>query len=120
AGHWSGRMEPTHLSAEIELDLQRADGSWKAGMTFRAGPDGGSLPIEQVRVDGDSVFVSTKIEGADALMDRRHDGVLLLGVVRIMENGRVIAEGRAGLARASDPDGKERLARWLDAQGAPI
>ena len=42
AGRWAGRMEPTNLSAEIELELRRASGGWNAEMTYRAGPDGGS------------------------------------------------------------------------------
>jgi hypothetical protein len=120
AGRWSGRMEPTRLSAEIELDLQHADGPWKAAMTFRAGPDGGSLPIEDLRVSGDSVFLRTKIEGADVDLVLAREDDLLLGSVRVTENGHLLAEGPVGLARASDASGKERLTRWLDAQGAPV
>jgi retinol-binding protein 3 len=120
AGHWSGRMEPTNLSAEIEIDLQPADASWKAEMTFRSGPDGGSLPIEALRVDDDSVLVRTKIEGADVTLELTLEDDLLLGSVRVTENGRVLADGPAGLARASDASGKERLMRWLDAHGTSI
>jgi hypothetical protein len=120
AGRWSGRMEPTNLSAEIDLDLQHAVGLWKAEMTFRAGPDGGSLPIEELRVDGDSVLLRTTLEGADVVLELAREDDLLLGFVRVRENGRLLAEGPAGLARASDAGGKEHLERWLDAQGAPI
>jgi hypothetical protein len=120
AGHWKGRMEPTNLSAEIELGLQHAGASWNAEMTFRAGPDGGTLPIEVVRVEGDSVWVHTKIEGADVSLALTRTGDLLLGSVRVTEKGRVLAEGPAGLARASDASGQERLLRWLGAQGASI
>ena len=120
AGRWNGRMEPTKLSAEIDLDLQRAGSSWKAGMTFRAGPDGGSLPIEELRVDGDTVLVRTKLEGADVSLEFTLQDDLMLGSVRVMENGRALAEGPAGLARASDGSGGMRLIRWLDAQGASI
>lgn len=120
AGQWSGRMEPTNLSAEITLDLQRADISWKAAMTFHAGPDGGALPIDELHIDGDSVLVHTEIEGADVSLELAHEDDLLLGSVRVTENGRVLAEGPAGLARESDESGKERLMRWLDAYGASI
>jgi retinol-binding protein 3 len=120
AGQWSGRMEPTNLSAEIALDLQRADGSWKAEMTFHAGPDGGPLPIKELRVDDDSVLVRTKLEGADVSLELARDDDLLLGSVRVTENGDVLAEGPAGLARESDASGKERLMRWLDAHGASL
>jgi hypothetical protein len=120
AGRWNGRMEPTKLSAEIDLDLQHAGASWKAEMTFRAGPNGGSLPIEELRVDDDGVLVRTKIEGADVRLDLRVEDDLLLGSVRIMENDRVLAEGPAGLARALDASGRARLIRWLDARGASI
>ena len=113
-------MEPTNLSAEIELDLQHTGDSWTATMTFRAGPDGGSLPIEELRVDGDSVFVRTQIEGADVSFELAHDDDLLLGSVHVTENGRVLAEGPAGLARATDASGNERLVRWLDAHGEAI
>jgi len=119
-GRWSGRMEPSNLSAEIELQLQRHGVSWKAEMTFRAGPDGGSLPIEELRVSDESVFVRTKIEGADVSLALTHEDELLLGFVRLTENGRVFAEGFAGLARLSDASGKNRLVAWLDAQGTPI
>jgi hypothetical protein len=117
ADRWSGRMEPTNLSAEIKLDLQYTDSAWTATMTFRAGPDGGSLPIKALRVDGDSVFVRTTIEGADVSFELTQDDDLLLGSVRVTENGHVLAEGPAGLARATDASGNERLMRWLDAHG---
>lgn len=120
AGRWSGRIEPTNLSAEIELDLKRAGASWKAEITFRAGPDGGSLPIVELRVDGAGVLVRTKIEGADVSLELTLEDDLMLGSVRVTENGRVLAEGPAGLARASDASGKMRLIRWLDARGALI
>lgn len=113
-------MEPTNLSAEIELYLQHDGTSWKAEMTFHAGPNGGSLPIDEMRVTDDSVLVRTKIEGAGVRFALTRDGDLLLGLVRVTENGRVLAEGPAGLARASDTTGMTRLVAWLDAQGTPI
>ncbi len=120
AGHWTGRMEPAKLSAEIDLDLQHAGASWKAEMTFRAGPDGGSLPVEELRVDSGTVVVRTKMEGADVSFDLTLERGLLLGSVRLTEKGRVLAEGPAGLARASDASARMRLMRWLDARGASI
>lgn len=120
AGRWKGRMEPTNLSAEIELELQRAGGSWKAALLFRAGPDGGSLPVEDLRVDGDSVFVRTKIEGADVNFELMLADDLMLGSVRVTENARILAEGPVGLARATDTNGQMRVTRWLDARGAAI
>ena len=120
AGRWSGRMEPKNLSAEIEIDLARTGTSWSAGITFRAGPDGGVLPVEELRVEGDGVFVRTRIEGADLSLQLALDDALLLGSVRATEGGRVLAEGPVGLARASDAKAKERLTRWLDGQGSPI
>jgi hypothetical protein len=120
AGRWSGRMEPTNLSAAIELDLQRTDASWAAEMTFRAGPDSSALPIAELRVDGDSILVRTTLEGAAVSLELTLEGDLLLGSVRVTENGRVLAEGPAGLARASDESGETRLMGWLDAHGASI
>ncbi len=120
AGRWSGRMEPTNLSAEIELDLQHTGTSWNAVMTFRAGPDGGPLPVEELRVEGDALLVRTRIEGAEVSLQFGLDEALLLGSVRVTELGRVLAEGPAGLARASDAQAQERLMRWLDAHGSPI
>ena len=120
AGRWSGRMEPKNLSAEIEIDLERTGLSWSAGMTFRAGPDGGALAVEELRVEGDGVFVRTQIEGADVSLRLALDDTLLLGSVRVTEGDRVLAEGPVGLARASDAKGKERLMLWLDGQGSPI
>ena len=120
SGHWKGRMEPTNHSAEIELDLQRAGSSWNAELTFRAGPGGGQLPIEELRVDGDGVLVRTKLEGADVRLELTLDHDLLLGTVRVTENGRVLAEGPAGLALGSDASGQSRLTAWLDARGASI
>lgn len=119
-GRWKGRMEPTNLSAEIELDLRHVGASWKAEMTFRAGPDGGPLPIEEVRVEGDSVLVRTTIEGAGVSFELTRAGDLLLGSVRVTERGRTLAEGPTGLALASDSSGQQRLLRWLGAQGASI
>jgi len=113
-------MEPTNLSAEIELDLQHVGASWKAEMTFRAGPDGGPLPIEETSVEGDSVLVRTTLEGADVSLELTRAGDLLLGSVHIIERGRALAEGPVGLARASDAIGQERLLRWLGGQGASI
>ena len=120
AGRWIGRMEPTNLSAEIKLDLERVDSSWKGQMTFRAGAEGGPLPIEALRVTDDSVLVRTKIEGAGVSLELVHENNLLTGVVRLTENGRLFAEGPAGLARASDANGKNQLVAWLDAQGTSI
>ena len=120
AGRWNGRMEPTNLSAEIRLNLQRVQASWKGEMTFRAGPDSSSLPIEELRVDGDSVLVRTKIEGADVRFQLAHEDDLLLGSVHVTEQGRLLAEGPVGLARATDAKGAERLKHWLDAQGDSI
>jgi hypothetical protein len=120
SGRWKGRMEPTNLSAEIELDLQPVDASWRAALAFRAGPDGGTLPIKEVRVDADSVFVHTEIEGADVRLTLGRSGDLLLGSVLVTEKGRVLAKGPAGLARASDASGQERLLHWLGAQGSSI
>lgn len=120
AGHWNGRMEPARLSAEIDLHLQRAGTSWKAEMTFHAGPDVGSLPIEELRVDGNGVLVRTKIEGAAVSLELTIEDDLMLGSVRVMESGRVLAEGPAGLARATDASGGLRLIRWLDARSASI
>ena len=119
-GHWEGRMEPTNLSAEIGLDLQRGGSSWKARLSFRTGPDGGALPVEELTVAGDSVLVRTRIEGADVSFALRLQDDLLLGLVRVTESGRVLAEGPAGLALASDTNAKDRLASWLNAQGVPI
>ena len=120
AGRWNGRMEPTNLSAEIRINFQRAQTSWKAEMTFRAGPDSSSLPIEEVRVEADSVFIRTKIEGADVRFQLAHEDDLLLGSVSVTEQGHLLAEGPVGLARATDAKGAERLTRWLDAQGDSI
>ena len=119
-GRWSGRMEPKNLSAEIEIDLQRTGTSWNGVMTFRAGPDGGSLPVEELRVEGDAVFLRTRLEGADVSLRLNLDDALLLGSVRVTESGRVLAEGPVGLARASDAKAKENLTHWLDGQGSPI
>ncbi len=120
AGRWAGRMEPENLSAEIELDLARTGTAWRGGMTFRAGPDGGALAVEELRVDGDAVLVRTRIEGADVNLHLVLDDALLLGSVRVTEGDRVLAEGPVGLARASDAQAQKRLMRWLDAQGSPI
>jgi len=120
AGRWSGRMEPTNLSAEIELELTRTGTSWKGAMTFHAGPDGGALPVEELRVEGDAVLVRTKIEGADVSLRLALDDALLLGSVRVTEGDRLLAEGPAGLARLSDPGASDRLTVWLDAQSSPI
>ena len=120
SGLWKGRMEPTNLSAEIELELQRADAAWTAEMTFRAGPDGGSLPVEDLRVDDDSVFVSTKLEGADMNLVFSLEDDLLLGSVRVTENGRLLVEGPAGLARAADSSGQMHVLDWLNEQGESI
>jgi len=120
AGRWSGRMEPQNHSAEIELDLERTEGSWNAVLTFRAGPDGGPLPVEELRVEGDAVFIRTRIEGAEVRLDLALDDTLLLGSVRVTEGDRVLAEGPAGLARAAEANAKERLTRWLDAQGPAL
>ena len=119
-GEWKGRMEPTNLSAEIDLELQRAGAAWKAEMTYRAGPDGGSLPVEELRVDDDGVFVRTKLEGADMSLMLTLEGELLLGSVRVTENGSLLVEGPAGLARASDESAKTRLLAWLNEQGDSI
>ena len=119
-GRWSGRMEPKNLSAEIEIDLQRTGTSWNGVMTFRAGPDGGALPVEELHVEGDAVFLRTRLEGADVSLRLALDDALLLGSVRVTEGGRVLAEGPVGLARASDAKAKENLTLWLDAQGSPI
>ncbi len=113
-------MEPTNLSAEIELNFQRDGDSWKAEMMFKAGPDGGSLPIEEMRVTDDSVLVRTKLEGAGVRFALARESDLLLGSVRVTEKGRLLAEGPAGLARASDTNGMTRLVAWLDAQGTLI
>lgn len=120
AGRWSGRMEPANLSAEIELDLQRTGTTWKGVMAFRAGPDGGALPVDALRVEGDAVFLSTRIEGADVNLQLALEDALLLGSVRVTESGRVLAEGPVGLSRVSDAKAKENLTLWLDAQGSPI
>ena len=120
AGRWKGRMEPTNHSAEIDLDLERAGASWKAALAFRAGADSSSLPIEELHVDADGVRIRTKLEGADVSLEFTLDGDLLLGAVRVMENGRVLTEGPAGLARTSHPSGQARLLAWLDARGASI
>ena len=120
AGRWRGRMEPTHHSAEIELELERSGASWNGVMSFRAGPDGGSLPVEELRIDGAAVFLRTRIEGAEVRLQFALEDALLLGSVRVTEGDRVLAEGPAGLARASDANAQEHLTRWLDAQGPPI
>jgi hypothetical protein len=120
AGRWKGRMEPTNHSAEIELELRRAGTAWQADLQFRAGPDTGALPIEDLRVDDDGVLVRTMIEGADVSLDFTFADNMLLGSVRVTENGRVLVEGPAGLARASDAEAQSRLTSWLDAQGASV
>jgi hypothetical protein len=119
-GRWKGRIEPTNHSAEIELQLQRADAGWSGEMTYRAGPDGGALPVEELRVDDDGVFVRTKLEGADVSLVLTLEDELLLGSVRVTENGTLLVEGPAGLARASDAGGQTRLLSWLNAQGESI
>jgi hypothetical protein len=119
-GQWKGRIEPTNLSAEIELELQRAGAGWEAQMTYRAGPDGGSLPVEELRVDDDGVFVRTKLEGADVNLMLTLEDELLLGSVQVTENGSLLVEGPAGLARVSDAGGQTRLLSWLNAQGESI
>ena len=119
-GQWKGRMEPTNLSAEIELELQRAGTAWNAEMAYRAGPDGGSLPVEELRVDGDSVFVRTQLEGADMSLTLALEDELLLGSVRVTENGSLLVEGPTALARASDASAQSRLLDWLNAQGESI
>ena len=119
-GRWSGRMEPKNLSAEIEIDLQRTGTSWNGVMTFRAGPDGGALPVEELRVEGDALFLRTRLEGADVSLRLALHDALLLGSVRVTESGRVLTEGPVGLARASDAKAKENLTLWLDAQGSPL
>src|SRR6185295_7980255 len=96
-GRWSGRMEPKNLSAEIEIDLARAGTSWKGVMSYHAGPDGGALPVEELRVAGDAVFLRTRLEGADVSLQLALDDALLLGSVRVTESGRVLAEGPVGL-----------------------
>jgi hypothetical protein len=113
-------MEPKNLSAEIELDLERTGASWNGVMTYRAGPDGGPLPVEQLRIEGNTVFLRTRLEGAEVSLQLALEDELLLGSVQVTENGRMFAEGPAGLARASDPKAQEQLTRWLDAQGTPI
>ncbi len=119
-GRWSGRMEPKNLSAEIEIDLQRTGTSWNGVMTFRAGPDGGALPVEELRVEGDALFLRTRLEGADVSLRLALHDALLLGSVQVTESGRVLTEGPVGLARASDAKAKENLTLWLDAQGSPL
>ena len=119
-GRWKGRMEPTNLSAEIELELQRTVAGWKAEMTYRAGPNGGLLPVEELRVDDDGVFVRTRIEGAEVSIELALEEDLMLGSVRVTENGSLLVEGPVGLARASDASGQTRLLAWLNEQGEAI
>jgi hypothetical protein len=119
-GRWKGRIEPTNLSAEIELELQRAGAAWNAELTYRAGPDGGSLPVEDLRVDDDGVFVRTKLEGADLSLVLTLEDELLLGSVRVTENGSLLVEGPAALALDSDTGGQTRLPGWLSGQGEAI
>lgn len=120
AGRWTGRMEPTNLSAEIDLDLRRAGTAWTGALVFRAGANGGTLPMDELRVDGDRVRVRTKIEGAEVNLDVALADGLMLGSVRVTENGRVLAEGPAGVARVGDANGRTRLTDWLDAHAAGL
>jgi retinol-binding protein 3 len=121
AGRWSGRMEPTNLSAEIALELARAGTAWNAALTFHAGPTDAALPVEELRVADDGLSLRTKIEGADvALQFALDDDGLLIGSVRVTEGDRVLAEGPAGLAPAGDEAAQQGLTRWLDAQGISI
>jgi hypothetical protein len=113
-------MEPTNLSAEVELDLERHATSWKGVLAYRSGPDGGPLPIEDLSVEGDAVLVHTRIEGAEVRIQLALEAPLLLGSVRVTEGERVLAEGPVGLARAEDMGARESLTRWLDAQGESI
>lgn len=119
-GSWKGRMEPAGMSAELELDLKSAAQAWSATLRFRAGPDGGELPVGELRVGAASVFVRTTLEGADVQLELALEDDLLLGTVRASEGERVLAEGPAGLARSTDAAAQARLARWLDAQADPI
>ncbi len=117
SGSWKGRMEPQGLSAELQLDLKSSAQAWTSTLLFRAGPDGGPLPIGELRVGAEDVLVQTTIEGADVRLSLLLEDELLLGTVRATEGTRVLAEGPVGLARAADAGAQSRLTRWLDAQG---
>jgi hypothetical protein len=120
AGSWKGRMEPQGHSAELQLDLRREAGAWSGALTFRAGPDGGELPIQELRVDGAGVLLRTTIEGADVRFELALEERILLGTALAREGERVLCEGPAGLARASDAEAQARLTRWLDARGEAV
>jgi hypothetical protein len=120
AGSWSGRMEPENLSALLELELRHGGAGWEASLSFRAGPDGGPLPVAELRAGAEGLFLRTAIEGAEVRLELALDEGLLLGSVRVTEGERVLAAGPAGLARAHDAAGQARLGRWLDAQAEPL
>jgi hypothetical protein len=119
-GHWSGRIEPTNLSAQIDLDLRHTGAAWEASLNFRAGPDGGPLPIDQLQVDDGDVVIRTRIEDADVTLTLTLEDALLLGTVRVTESGRVLAEGPAGLARTTSTGASHQLLRWLSAGGESL
>ena len=120
AGQWQGRMEPTNLSAGLELSLSQGAAGWTAELVFRAGDQHSVLPVGELIMEADKLELSTTIEGAEVLLDLQLEDNLLLGTVQVTEQERLLAAGPVGLARSGDEDGQRAVAQWIAAQGTPI
>lgn len=97
SGNWVGTLRSTGPSGSLELMLATTGTQW-VGELYLQGPDGAmhSGPLEEIRVEGDSV--SFHVQAGDADMSFR--GQLrkgrLAGILEATANGKHVAAGPRG------------------------
>lgn len=97
SGNWVGSLRSTGPSGPLELTLARTGPQW-VGELYIQGPDGAmhSGPLEDIRVDGDSVSFHVQAGDADMSFFGQLREDKLAGILEATANGKQVAAGPRG------------------------
>jgi hypothetical protein len=100
SGKWSGPMETTKFTAQMELALAREGTQLSAEAKFAKEALKSAKPIRDLKVSGNDISFKTELGGADVHFNGHLNGDKLSGTVTAFQGTAIVATGTWNLLKS--------------------
>ena len=100
SGKWTGPMETTKFTAQMELALQREGSELSAQANFAKEALKSTKPIRDLKVSGNDISFKTEIGGANVQFNGRLNGDKLSGTLTAFQGTAIVATGTWNLLKS--------------------
>ena len=100
SGKWSGPMETTKFTAQMELALAREGTQLSAEVKFAKEALKSAKPIRDLKVSGNDISFKTELGGADVQFNGHLNGDKLTGTLTAFQGTAIVATGTWNLLKS--------------------